>query len=191
MRRLKDYIGFIAWQTGFVYAGLWIVTYWGLRTGPMVFNASSVCHIEYTPVLFYWSCAEGTPIAVLAQVIDWALTLTVWTPVYVAAAAVDPDAVGLAGAIVAVHIFGLPAALLVAIRLLQVLSDSVVSLVFRRNADAGELSESARALALVRQAPRPRPPVQPRSTFGLRGPILIEPPTHLIAAPVADSAPAE
>ncbi len=176
MQRLKDYIGFAAWHSAFVYAGLWTIAYWGLRTGPMVFGGSGACHIDYAPVLFYWNCEGGAPIALLAQTINWALTCTVWAPVYVAAAFAGTSAGGLAAAIVSVHLVGLPAALLIAVRLLQILLDSVIALVCRRPAGKREPSASARALARALQAPRPRPRVPPRETFGLRGPILLEMP---------------
>jgi hypothetical protein len=63
-----------------------------------------------------------------SSVVNSALTTTVWAPVYVAAATVDPNAAIIAAPIVAVHAFGLPLGILVLIRLLARTCDAVRAL---------------------------------------------------------------
>jgi hypothetical protein len=68
------------------------------------------------------------------------VTVTVWGPVFVAAATVDPDALTIAVPIVAVHRVGLPLGLLIVIRVLPRAFDAVRA-ARRRHRPAG----SARA----------------------------------------------
>ena len=117
MPRLRDYCGILAWQSGLGYLLLWGVTYWTLAEGGTVFGQSGVCHADSAQVLFYWACDPASPLQILASVANFALTTTVWAPIFVAAATVDPDAVNLAVPIVAVHVIGLPLGILVLIRL--------------------------------------------------------------------------
>jgi hypothetical protein len=117
MQRLKDYCGIVAWQTGLGYLMLWGVTYWTLAQGGAFFGRSGVCHADSAQVLFYWACDPSSPLAILAGVANSALTVTVWAPVFVAAATVDPEAAIVAIPILAVHVLGLPLGLLVLIRL--------------------------------------------------------------------------
>lgn len=173
MQRIKDYVAVAAWQIGLGYLGLWTLVFWILAQGPVVFARSGACRPDLAQVLFYWSCEPGTLIAYAADIANVALTVTVWAPVYLAAATVRPDAIALAAPILLLHLVGLPAGLLVSIRLLLALLDSVVS-VLRPRREAGEADPSARALELM-QRQRSRPPVRPRSTFGLRGSPSIEP----------------
>ena len=116
MHRLRDYSTFVVWSSGLGYVALWCVTLWALDYGAAVFGGSGVCRPDLAKVLFYWVCDPASPLAFLAAIANAALTVTVWAPVYVAAAAVRPDAMIIAAPIVAVHLVGLPAALLVAIR---------------------------------------------------------------------------
>jgi hypothetical protein len=118
MQRLRDYCGIIAWQTGLGYLMLWGFTYWTLAEGGAVFGRSGVCHADSAQVLFYWACDPASPFQILATVANFALTTTVWAPVFVAAATVNGDAVMLAIPIVAVHVLGLPLGILVLIRLM-------------------------------------------------------------------------
>ena len=101
MQRLKDYCGIFAWQTGLGYLVLWGMAYWTLAHGAAVFGGSGVCHADSAQVLFYWACEPASPLAILAGAANFALTATVWAPVFVAAATVDPDAVIIAVPIVA------------------------------------------------------------------------------------------
>jgi hypothetical protein len=116
MHRLRDYANFVAWSWGFGYLALWAVTLWALDYGASVFGASGVCQPDDAKVLFYWVCKPTSPLAMLASIVNGALTVTVWAPVYVAAATVRPDALMLAVPIVIVHLVGLPLALFVTIR---------------------------------------------------------------------------
>ncbi|MCZ7641740.1 MAG: hypothetical protein M5U33_01900 [Pseudorhodoplanes sp.] len=92
MRRLQDYLTFIVWQAGFAYIALWVVTFWTLDYGPAIFGQSSGCHPDKAAVLFYWSCDPQSPLWIFSTVANTALTITVWAPVYVAAATVRPEA---------------------------------------------------------------------------------------------------
>ncbi len=134
MRRLRDYCGILAWQTGLGYLLLWGVTYWTLAEGGSVFGRSGVCHADSAQVLFYWACDPASPLQIVASVADFALTATVWAPVFVAAATVDPDAVMLALPIIALHVIGLPLGILVLIRLLARTFDALRALRHRIHA---------------------------------------------------------
>jgi hypothetical protein len=119
MQRLRDYLPLLAWQSGLGYIALWAMTFWTFDWGPAVFGQSGVCRPDAAKVLFYWICDPAHPLAILASVANVALTVTVWAPVYVAAAVVRADAIILAAPILAVHVVGLPTAILVAVRLLE------------------------------------------------------------------------
>ena len=125
MQRLKDYCRIVAWQAGLGYLMLWGVTYWTVAEGAAVFGRSGVCHADSAQVLFCWSCDPASPLQILATVTNFALTTTVWAPVFVAAATVHPDAAILAVPIVAVHVLGLPLGVLVLIRLMARTFDGV------------------------------------------------------------------
>ena len=116
MQRLKDYVGFLAWQSGLGYVALWAVALWALDDGFVVFAQSGVCHVEKAAVLFYWTCAPASPFGLLAAIVNTALTATIWAPVFIAAATVYPDAVAIAVPIVLVHVVGLPTAMFVLVR---------------------------------------------------------------------------
>jgi hypothetical protein len=128
LQRLRDYCGFVASQVGLGYLLLWGVTYWTLAEGGAVFGQSGVCHADSAQVLFYWACDPASPLEILATVANFALTTTVWAPVFVAAATVDPDAVILAVPIIAVHVIGLPLGILVTIRVLARTFEAVAAL---------------------------------------------------------------
>jgi hypothetical protein len=128
MQRLRDYCGIFAWQTGLGYLVLWGMAYWTLAHGAAVFGGSGVCHADSAQVLFYWACDPASPFAILAGVANFALTATVWAPVFVAAATVDPDAVVIAVPIVTLHLLGLPLGILVLVRILARSFDAVRAL---------------------------------------------------------------
>src|SRR5450631_1249017 len=142
MQRLRDYCGIFAWQTGLGYLLLWAVTYWTLADGAAVFGRSGVCHADSAQVLFYWACDPASPLAILASVANYALTATVWAPVFVAAATVDPDAVVIAVPIVALHVIGLPFGILVLIRLLARTFDATRALRRHIHGDAIEVANA-------------------------------------------------
>jgi hypothetical protein len=121
MQRLKDYFGFLAWQSGLGYIALWAIALWALDDGLVVFGQSGVCHVDRAAVLFYWTCAPASPLVMLAAIANAALTATIWAPVFIAAATVDPDAIIIALPIALVHAAGLPTAIFVFIRILLIL----------------------------------------------------------------------
>ncbi len=123
MRRLKDYLKLITWQSGLSYLALWAVTFWTLDEGALVFGNSGVCHPDEAKVLFYWVCDPSSPLSWLASIANVALTATVWAPVYVAAASVQSDAMAIAVPIVAVHVIGLPLGLFVLMRMMATALD--------------------------------------------------------------------
>jgi hypothetical protein len=116
MQRLKGYFSAFVWQAGLGYVVLWAVTYWTLAEGGSVFGKSGVCRPDEAKVLFYWVCDPASLLSIPATVANFALTVTVWAPVYVAAATVRPDAMFIALPIVLAHVVGLPAAIFVIIR---------------------------------------------------------------------------
>ena len=90
MRCFKTCFNTFVWQAGVGYLALWAITYWTLDQGAIVFGQSGVCHPDAAKVLFYWVCDAASPYAFLAALANFALTVTVWSPVYIAAATVDP-----------------------------------------------------------------------------------------------------
>lgn len=175
MRRLHDYFRFLIWQSGLGYAALWIVTFWTLDYGPAIFSQAAGCHPDQAKVMFYWACDPASSLSFLASIANTALTVTVWAPVYLAAATVRPDAVSIAGPILAAHVIGLPALIFITIRLML-----QFFLLPRRLARRMQLIDSGAAVELetgeqklstiletrtARQAPST---VKPREQFGLR-----------------------
>ncbi len=173
MGRIKDYVRFIAWQTGLSYLLMWAVTFWALDYGAAVFGTSGVCHPDAAKELFYWVCDASSPLSILATVVNVALTATVWAPVYIAAASVQPEAMAVAAPIIAIHVVGLPLGLFVLVRTVAAVLDFG-----RRKARGGSKeiagarsTDSARppqAKAAKQAPPQPRKVVPPRSEFGLR-----------------------
>jgi len=161
MRRLRDYLRFVVCNAGIGYVALWLTTFWTLDYGGAVFGNSGVCQPADAKLLFYWVCERDSPLSILVAVANTALTVTVWAPVYVAAATVYPPAIMLALPIVLTHVIGLPAALLVTIRLM---ARTLALLHSRRDKQRPQAAENARP---VQAKPRPRV-VKPRSSFGLR-----------------------
>ena len=145
MQRLKDYCGVVAWQTGSGYLMLWALTYWALADGAAVFGQSGVCRADSAQVLFYWACDPASPLEILAGVVNFALTITVWAPVFVAAATVDPNAAIIAAPIVALHVVGLPLGILALVRLLARTCDALRQLRCRIRGPATAVADSAPA----------------------------------------------
>ena len=168
MRRLRDYCRILIWQTGIGYLLLWAVTLWTLDEGANVFGKSGVCYPDQAKVLFYWVCEPASPLAILAGIANVALTVTVWAPVYIAAATVEPDAVAIALPIIAVHVIGLPLAIFVLVRVMAAALD------LRHRIPGGARSAPLAAApanpATVEQASPTTPlkKVNPRAEFGLR-----------------------
>ena len=131
MGRFKAYFNAFVWQAGFGYLALWAIAYWTLDQGATVFGRSDVCHPDAAKVLFYWICNSDSPLAFLATLANFSLTVTVWAPVYIAAATVRPDAIAIALPIVLAHVVGLPAAIFVLVRLMSTACDAA-RLMFRR-----------------------------------------------------------
>jgi Mg2+/citrate symporter len=103
--------------------------------------------------------------SILATLANTALTLTVWGPVYIAAAAVKADAIVVAVPIVVVHLIGFSTAILVTVRLTLSFFQMLRRLGSRDRAvgpAAGTVPEhSAEPLRLSCG--------KPRDVFGLRG----------------------
>lgn len=169
MQRLKGYLGVIAWQIGLGYLALWAIAFVVLDHGPRLFGMSSTCHVETTQHLLRWVCDPGSPLTWLAGIANAAVTATVFAPVYLAAATVNPDAAAIAVAILLVHGIGLPTALLVLIRLLRGLFEAPRWFARRR---AEEMHEPVPQTHIQRGALAPPPPpaktLKPREAFGLR-----------------------
>jgi hypothetical protein len=173
MGRIRDYVRFIAWQTGLSYLLMWAVTFWALDYGAAVFGTSGVCHPDAAKELFYWVCDASSPLSILSTVVNVALTATVWAPVYIAAASVQPEAMTVAAPIIAIHAVGFPLALFVLVRTVAAVLDFG-----RRNARGGRQeiadapsTDSARPPQAKSPKPAPSQPrkvVPPRGEFGLR-----------------------
>ena len=167
MHRIHDYFRFLVWQAGLGYLVLWAVTIWALDYGPAVFSSGG-CRPHEAKVLFYWICESNNPLSIAAAIANTALTVTVWSPVYIAAATVRPDAIVLAVPIVATHVVGLPAAILVTIRIMLAMSRAIRRLARRPRAEtpvtAPPVSAVSEELIMRRLKMTPT-----RSTFGLRG----------------------
>lgn len=168
MQRLRDYLRFVAFNAGAGYVALWAMTFWTLDHGPAVFGGSGLCHPDDAKVLFYWVCEPATPLGILAALANTALTVTVWAPVYVAAATVRPDAVAIAVPIVLAHVIGLPTAIFVAIRTMLALLQFPRRL-FRCRPNTAAPDDDRLAARLVREIARRPPAGGTRSHFGLRG----------------------
>jgi hypothetical protein len=170
MPRLKSYLHIAAAQVGFAYIALWAITFVMLDYGPHLF--AGACRPVGVKLLFYWACEPTSPLVFIAGIVNMALTVTVWAPVYVAAATVRPDAIALAAPILLVHLVGLPAAILVSIRLLARMFQAPRWIARRRGqAGAEDDGRNDDAWPPLRALPAPlaRPKVKPRDTFGLRG----------------------
>lgn len=164
MRRLKDYLHVAVAQLGFAYIALWAIAFVVLDYGPRIFDGA--CRPVGAQLLFYWSCEPSSPLAFVAAVANSALSVTVWAPVYVAAATVRPDTLALAIPILLVHLAGLPAALLVSIRSLARIVEMPRWLAKRR---CPQSDDTLPPLRILTPAPPAAPRVKPRDTFGLRG----------------------
>jgi hypothetical protein len=167
MHRIHDYFRFLVWQAGLGYLALWAVTIWALDYGPSVFGSGG-CRPDEAKVLFYWICEPDNPLSILAAIANTALTVTLWSPVYIAAATVRPDAIVLAVPIVATHVVGLPAAIFVAIRMMLAMSQAVRRLARRPTAEA-PVSAPPVAVISEKLIIRRLKITPARSTFGLRG----------------------
>jgi hypothetical protein len=148
MRRLKDYCRLLAWQIGVSYLLLWAVTVWALDEGATVFGKSGVCYPDEAKVLFYWVCEASSPLSILASVVNFALTATVWAPVYLAAATAQPDAVIIAVPIVLLHLVGLPLGIFVLIRMM------VTALDLRRRIGSGRSTPKPASQASPQVSPQ-------------------------------------
>jgi hypothetical protein len=148
MRRLRLYLSAFAWQTGVGYLALWVLTFWALDHGAAVFGRSGVCHPDAAKVLFYWVCDGASPYAILAALANFALTVTAWAPVYIAAATVEPRAIPIALSIVLSHMIGLPAAIFVLVRLLAATFDLLRAMLARMSGRT--TAESVRHRSCVR-----------------------------------------
>ena len=151
---------------------LWAMTYWTLDHGGAVFSSSGQCRPDVAQVLFYWVCDRASPLSLLASLANTALTLTVWAPVYIAAATVRPDWIIIAAPSVVAHVVGLPAALFVTIRLMLVTLTLPRRIWGRAGATRPDPATEIEAAPLpeIPACPtgRPKPLVKTRATFGLR-----------------------
>jgi len=131
-QRLRDYLRFLAWQSGIGYMLLWAMTWWALDYGSSVFGGSGMCRVEQVKILFYWACTPDSALAVLAAAANSAFTLTIWAPVFVVLATVNAAMILVAAPIVMAHLLGLPAAIYVASRVMLALFGLVRRVCCRR-----------------------------------------------------------
>lgn len=160
---------------GLAYMLLWLITWWVLDHGAAVLGPGTGCRLQRLSDLVLWRCTDVMPIPVVADLVNGVLASTVWAPVVVMAAAIQPEVRLAAVAVIGLHLVGLPAALLIAVRFGARLCDRIA----RRapaDAPAGDPTVAARASVAEpadrRAAAAPvrakRVPPMPRATFGLR-----------------------
>lgn len=163
---------------GLFYIALWAITWLILGHGAALLRPEQGCRLEGLDVLFLWRCAGETPLPVVADLANGVLASTVWAPIVVLTAAVQPEVRLVAFLVVGLHVVGLPAALLIAIRAGERLCDRIA----RRATGTAQAASGPTPDAPARpertrcdpdfaavSASRPkRPPVTPRKTFGLR-----------------------
>jgi hypothetical protein len=164
MSRIRDYLNFLIWKAGLSYIALWTVAFLTLDYAPSVLGGSGVCRPDAAKVLFYWVCDPASALSIVAAVANAALTVTVWAPVYIAAATVRPEAIVLALPIVATHVVGLPAALFVSVRAMA----AALALLRRLVRSAPAADEAGPDPARIAAAASRRAPTAPRASFGLR-----------------------
>ena len=111
---------------GVAYLILWGVAWWSLDHGAAVLTSLGACRLEPLSELLVWRCLPEAPLPGLADLLNGALAGTVWAPAVVLAAVSQPDVRLIAVMLVGLHLVGLPAALLVAIRAGVRLCDGVV-----------------------------------------------------------------
>ena len=78
---------FLAWAQSTLARGLpaedepvrllWAMTLWTLDHGAAVFGKSGSCHPDAAQVLFYWVCDAASPLVILANVANVALTAAI------------------------------------------------------------------------------------------------------------------
>ncbi|MFL9828730.1 hypothetical protein, partial [Rhodoplanes sp. SY1] len=101
---------------GVFYIALWGITWLILAYGGEVLRPDHGCRLEGLSALVLWRCTGGAHLPVVADLANGVLASTVWAPVVVLAAAVQPEVRLVAFLVVGLHVVGLPAALLIAIR---------------------------------------------------------------------------
>lgn len=183
MRRINDYLKIVAWQTGLGYLLLWAVTFWTLDEGATVFGKSGVCLPDQAKVLFYWVCEATSPLSILASLANVALTVTVWAPVYIAAATVDPNAMSIAVPILAVHLIGLPLGMFVLIRMMATALDLRRRIPSRGRPHQDAMLHVPAAPVAAAAIPAAAMPVKGLASFFSSAPQMPKPAQPVIARP--------
>ncbi|RAI30806.1 hypothetical protein CH338_26995, partial [Rhodoplanes elegans] len=101
---------------GVFYIALWGITWLILAYGGELLRPDHGCRLEGLSALFLWHCTGGAHLPVVADLANGVLASTVWAPLVVLTAAVQPEVRLVAFLVVGLHVVGLPAALLIAIR---------------------------------------------------------------------------
>ncbi|MTW16757.1 hypothetical protein GJ689_11135 [Rhodoplanes serenus] len=101
---------------GVAYLILWGITWWSLDHGATVLTRFGACRLEPLSELFVWRCLPEAPLPAVVDLLNGVLAATLWAPAVVLAAVSQPDVRLMAAVLVGLHLVGLPAALLVAIR---------------------------------------------------------------------------
>ncbi|MDC7789478.1 hypothetical protein PQJ75_20455 [Rhodoplanes sp. TEM] len=170
-RRLERDAQLAVRLVGLAYMLLWLITWWVLGHGAAVLGSGSGCRLQRLSDLVLWRCTDAASVHMVADLVNGVLASTVWAPAVVMAAAVQPEVRLAAAVVIALHLVGLPAALLLAIRFGARLCDRIA-----RRTPAGDAAPAARASRsgpATRRAAAPpvrakRVPPTPRATFGLR-----------------------
>jgi hypothetical protein len=143
------------------------MTLWTLDHGQAFFIGTGRCEPDPTTALFYWICDPASPASIVAALANSALTVTVWGPVYIAAAAVKTNALPVALPIVSIHLVGFSAVILITSRsalwLLQALRSVGRGQVMATDTQSPDPGFAAPAPADTFAG------VKQRDNFGLRG----------------------
>ncbi|MEM6665237.1 MAG: hypothetical protein AAF638_02410 [Pseudomonadota bacterium] len=102
LKRLKV----IAVPYGIAYALAWVITIWFMGSGDII-RGNAACIVADDSILPIWLCPGDTVLGTLVFAVNTALAVTMWAPVFVAAALVNTQAVPLALAYVVGHLTGL------------------------------------------------------------------------------------
>lgn len=122
---LRHLVKSLAWTCGLGYIAMWLIVFLSLDGAPIVRSSPSCTALDGV-VMVFWTCELHTPLWFLANLVNIAMSYTVWAPVFLAVASVDPAVIFIASTIVGTHVLGLPACLYVMLRIFAWLARCLV-----------------------------------------------------------------
>jgi hypothetical protein len=153
---------------------LWAIGWCAIGPGAAMLGRAGCRITASTPDVFIWSCTVDGPLQLFADLVNGVLASTFLMPVAVAAAVTEPGIRVATLAVVALHVVGFPAALLVAVRMCERFLDRMVGRGRSSDTLAAADTASPEAYCMAPTELRSsggagRKPLAPRDTFGLRG----------------------